>query len=100
MLIIGKFIYYKSDNKYRDSISYIISINDENASSQIESDIYSYVWVSENILAYSIQNVGVYLYNAIDFSTKQIVNGEEDFYIKGYKNGILKYDNEELSINY
>ena len=94
----NKFIYYKNENAFSESVSYIISKDDNNPSSQIDADVSSYIWVSDDVIAYSIENNGIYLYNAIDFSTKKIASGNEKFKIKEFKEGVLKYDNTSIDI--
>ena len=96
----GKYVYYVGDVvDNEDPIIYIISNDDNNPSSQILSNCNSHLWLSEDVLAYSINKSGIYLYNAKDFTTKELVKGNNNFNIKSYENGVLKYDNTQVNVN-
>ncbi len=96
----GKYVYYEGAvADYEDSSIYIISNDDNNPSSQILSNCDSHLWISEDILAYSVSKNGIYLYNAKDFTTKELIKGNNNFNIKSYENGVLKYDNTQVNVN-
>ncbi|MBR3153199.1 MAG: hypothetical protein IKF52_06360 [Clostridia bacterium] len=66
--------------------------------SELEKPINSYLWVSDNIIVYSIKNQGIYLYDIIRKEIGTLVTGEDEFELKEYKDNILKYDDKEINI--
>ena len=73
---------------------------DENLPDRELNDyIDTYIWISDNKFVYSKNMVGIFLYNLETGYVSRIVDEKEDPYvIKGFENGILKYDNSEVAI--
>ena len=74
----------------------ILSMDDTNPPSEINEKVYSYLWLDDYNLAYSIQNRGIYLYNAQKLQTKTIIEGQDDFSLKSYENSRIYYDDKNL----
>ena len=78
----------------------IISKDGETPNCEWRSDIKinSFLWVNDEQLIYSQKNKGIYLYNAKSRETYPIIEGNEEYIIKSYKNGILMYDNKQIKL--
>lgn len=76
-----------------------LAIDDNNIDSELRENINYYVWIDDNNFIYSIENRGIYLYNATLRKYATLVTGnDEKFEIKEYKNNTLKYDEKILKI--
>ena len=75
------------------------SIDGENPDFEFEKQINSYVWINDTIIAYSIKNKGIYLFDCITKEERELLTGENEFELKGFDNNILKYDDTELEVN-
>lgn len=65
---------------------------------ELNDSISSYLWASNDIFIYSKQGKGIYLYNLEEGKVSRIVEGDNEFNLKEYKNGILYYDNKEITL--
>ena len=90
--VSGKF-FVKEDESGKASI---LSLDDDNPPSEINEKVYSYIWLDDYNLAYSIQNKGMYLYNAQTMETKIILEGQDNFQIKSYENNRIYYDDKNM----
>ena len=77
-----------------------LSKNGENPNREISDYIDSYVWINDEIFIYSKEKKGIYYYNVISGKVGSLILGTEEYKIKEYKNGILKYDDKEVIIQY
>lgn len=93
--------YEKDSNKFfvmqDTNTAKIISINNEQPKSEIE-DLYTYFWINDEVMLYSIKNKGIYKYNATTRQITTVFEGTNDFYIKDYQNSTIYYD--DISILY
>lgn len=82
----------------------IVSLNEDYPNNELDETIriYKYVWADDNHLIYSVQEDGIYLYNAQTRETEKLISGENKFEITDYdrEKNILTYDGNEVIINY
>ncbi len=73
---------------------------DENLPDRELNDyIDTYIWISDTKFVYSKSMVGIFLYNLETGYVSRIIDEEDNPYvIKGFENGILKYDDSEVAI--
>ena len=102
--IVGKSSYYgcypKLDNNNYIYEMKFISKSSDRPNRELSDTINSYLWLSDSLFIYSKNGKGIYVYNLDDGSVKRFIVGEETYKLKGYENGILKYDNTEVNIQY
>ena len=67
---------------------------------EINDAITSYLWLTSDIFLYSKQGVGIFSYNLTDGKVQRVIDGNEAYVLKGYNDGILKYDNKEVPVQY
>jgi len=101
--IIGESLKYdiyplKDDNGYIFSMRFI-SKNDDMPNRELNDGINSYMWLGDFFL-YSKRSKGIFIYDINSGFVSRLITGEDEFNIKGYENGILKYDDKEISIQY
>ena len=60
--------------------------------------IYTYGWINNEEFIYSVKGEGIYLYNAITRELSTLMEGTEDYFIKGIDNNYLLYDDGKLNI--
>ena len=75
-----------------------ISKDGSKADVEINESIYTYVWISDVELIYSIQEKGMYYYNFDTFTKQTLLEGNEDYHINSFENNILSYDNTATKI--
>lgn len=87
------------DNKNIMSMKFIS--NDSNyPDRELNDTISSYIWIRDDILLYSQRKKGIYY---IDLTTGQrqlLLEGKEEFKFNNFENGVLKYDNTEITIQF
>ena len=74
----------------------IISINEEYPNAEILEKVYTYFWVNDDVIIFSLQNRGIYEYNLETRQLTSILEGEEDYYIRDYQDGKIYYDNKVI----
>lgn len=74
----------------------IISVDGNFPPNETKDKVDDYLWVDDYNLAYSIKNKGIYIYNAETRETKTLTEGQNEFNLKKYENGILYYDDAYL----
>lgn len=67
---------------------------------ELSDNISDFLWLNDDILIYSQENVGIFYYNVINGQKNRLVTGNETFKLRSFNNGVLKYDNSELVIEY
>lgn len=79
-----------------------VSTTKTNPNSQLDDTIvvYTYVWLDDDNFVYSVQNEGIYVYNAVTRNTQKIIEGTEDFKITEYdrESKILTYDGNKVLV--
>lgn len=77
-----------------------ISKDGENPNRELNDTVYTYIWFNSEILIFSQKNVGIFYYNVINGQKNALSTGDEEYKLKSFENGVLKYDNSELIIQY
>lgn len=75
-----------------------ISKNEEIPNTEFKEKINQGFFINDETFVYSIKNKGIYALNVINKNITEIITGKENFELKGYKDNLLKYD-EEQTIN-
>lgn len=98
----GEIYNYYADVDSNNNISamYFVTQNPELINCELIENIDTYVWLNEYCFIYSKQEKGIYYYDLREQAKGVIITGDEQFKIKSYKNGILKYDEKELQVQY
>ena len=89
----------KDDNGYIYSVKFI-SKNGETPNRELNDGISSYLWLTNKYFLYSKENSGIYFYNLETGKVQRIITGNEKYDLKGFENGILKYDNQERILQF
>lgn len=89
----------KDSNGYIYSM-YFISSQGDVPDRELNDSINSYIWITNDLLVYSKPKVGLFKYNLGNGRVERFLTGDEEFNIKGFENGILKYDNKEIQLQY
>lgn len=92
--------YPKVDNNKLIYEMKFISKTDDRPHRELSDTINSYLWIDNNLFLYSKKGKGIYLYNLDNGLVKRLINGKDPYELKGYENGILKYDNKEEKLQY
>lgn len=75
-----------------------ISVDGTRPDVEISDSFYTYVWLNESQILYSVQNKGIYYYDFDTFTKRILIEGKEDFKIKSYENNILTYDDTSVKV--
>lgn len=102
--IIGESLSYdlypeKDNNGYIYTIKFISKFG-ENPNRELNDSISTYLWLTNDYFLYSKEGKGIYFYNLNDGIVQRIITGNDEYELKGYENGILKYDEEEIELNF
>lgn len=87
------------DNTYITKVKFIAKDN-ARPNRELNDTISSYLWINDVYFLFSKEKLGIYLYDLNTGTVRQILSGEEDFELKNYQNGVLKYDEKELQIQF
>lgn len=77
-----------------------ISVAEGNPNRELNDSIDYYLWLDNDTFLYSKKGKGIYLYKLTDGSVQRLLEGKEDYELKGFRNGILKYDNTQIVLQY
>lgn len=102
--IIGSSMYYK-EIPQRDADGGIYSMRFvttslEKPSRELNDSISTYLWLTNDIFIYSKQGEGIFSYNLNNGIVQRIIEGNDNFELRGFENGILKYDSVEVPVQY
>lgn len=102
--LVGRSFYYgiypeKDNNNFIYEMKFI-SKSEDKPDRVLSDSIGSYLWLKNNLFLYSKSKKGIFIYNLDDGSVNRIITGDENYEFKSYENGILKYDNTEIEIQY
>ena len=102
--IIGQSFNYEAypilDNEgYIYNIKFIAK-DDERPNREINDSINSFLWLTNDYFLFSKSGKGIYFYNLTTGKIQRVFTGNKQFVFKGYEDGILKYDNEELQLQF
>lgn len=76
-----------------------ISINKQNANTELREMIDYGIWLDDNTFIYSVKNVGIYKYNVQTQTYSTITQGVADFKLIKIENNKLYYDEKVIEIN-
>ena len=77
-----------------------IARNEENPNRELNDSFDSYLWADSMHLVYSKKQEGIFIYDLTNGNVQRILNGNEEFELKGIENAMLKYDNSEMLLQY
>lgn len=102
--IIGESLNYElypelDNNNFIYSMKFISKFG-EQPNRELSDTIDTYLWVNNNLFLYSKNKKGIYLYNLENGAVSRVISGTEEYKLKGFKDGILKYDNTEIQFQY
>lgn len=66
----------------------------------LSDTINSFLWVNNDLFLYSKKGKGIYAYNLQNGVVTRVISGTEDYELKDFENGILKYDDVEVPFQY
>ena len=102
--IIGESLRYNTyaelDNNDRIYKLCFICKDGNNPNRELYDNVSSYIWIDSDNIMYSQTYFGIYKYNVNTGEKNIIVRGNESYNLKEFKNGVLKYDNTEIIIQY
>ena len=75
-----------------------ISLLGDTPNRQLNDSMDSYLWINNDTFIYSKKSKGIFLYDLNTGVVSRIITGKEEYILKGYENGILKYDKSEIEI--
>lgn len=95
-----KYYYYpETDNTGSIYKMKFISKSGDEPNRELNDNISSYIWISNDIFIYSKKGKGIYQYNLTDGRASRITEGNDDFVLNKYENGKLYYDKSEIELN-
>ena len=68
----------------------------EQPNRELADTISSFLWINNDLFAYSKRGKGIFLYNLQDGTISRLITGTDEYELKGFEDGILKYDNTEI----
>lgn len=92
--------YMKMSENNSIMCTYFIAKNAEFPNCELNENINSYIWINDYCFAYSIRSKGIYYYDLKNQVKGTIITGDDEYKIESYENGILKYDEKEIQIQY
>lgn len=72
-----------------------ISKTDEYPNSELQNYVNTYIWADDVNFIYSKEGMGIYIYNVVTKEDRAVIEGNNNFEIINYENGILTYDNDK-----
>ena len=79
---------------------YFISRYGEHPNREIYETVSSCLWLNDDIFLYSQEQNGIFAYNVVTGTKFVLERGEKKYILESFENGILKYDDSELIIQY
>ncbi len=88
-----------------DSLGYpikmkFLSKTDANPNREITDAIDSFIWVNDMYFIYSKKKSGIYFYDLTNGNIQNLISGSDDYEIKEFSNGMLKFDNTEVLLEF
>lgn len=77
-----------------------IGTSDDRPNRELNDNVTSYLWLASDLFIYSKAGTGIFAYNLSDGRVQRLIDGIDDFVLQGFNNGILKYDNKEVPVQY
>ncbi len=91
--------YYAEISNHKITAIYFISQNEKYPNCELKESIQSYIWAKEDYFIYSVEKKGIYYYDLKQQTKGVIVTGNDMFKIQSLENGILNYDDKNISVN-
>jgi hypothetical protein len=77
-----------------------ISLDKNNANSQLKESVNSGMWLNDKYYIYSVRKQGIYVYDVITRKYGTIASGSDNNYeLKEVKNNVIRYDNKLIKVN-
>ena len=73
---------------------YFISKDSNYLNSEINENVSSYIWTNDYCIIYSKVGKGIYYYDMLNQKKGTIETGKKTFELNSYKDGVLKYDDD------
>lgn len=91
----------KDANGYISSMNFISKFG-RGPNRELNDGIYSYLWINNDYFLFSKSGIGVYFYNLNTGKVQKVneLSGNDTYDLKEYKDGILKYDNKEIMLQF
>jgi len=67
---------------------------------ELNDAVDTYAWANEYYFIYSVYGKGIYCFNVSTGEKNTVVEGKEKYEIKEYRNDVLKYDNDEIILEF
>lgn len=98
----GKIYQYYADLDENENMInlYFVSQDEQFVDCELRESITSYIWLSDSLLAYSRSGKGMYYYDLKNQTKGVLMTGDETYQIKAFQNGVLKYDDKEVLIQF
>lgn len=77
-----------------------ISKDVKHANRELNDSITSYLWVNSDYFIYSKKQKGIYLVDMNTGKVTRLISGDKDYELKGIEEEILKYDSEQMLLEY
>lgn len=77
-----------------------ISENIDMPNREINDSMSSFLWINDVYFVFSKANRGIYLYDLNTGIISGIVTGDSEYQLKSFDNGILKFDEEEVLLQF
>lgn len=87
------------EEKYITKLKFISKSNDR-PNRELNDTINTFLWGNDVTLIFSKMYKGIYVYDLNSGIVKEILTGTSEYELKSYENGILKFDNTELQIQF
>ena len=99
---VGESLFYKYyaelDQNNRIYSVKFVSRTGEVPNRELNDGVNTYIWIYNDYFLYSKEGNGIYLYDLNTGRVSQLIEGSDTFNIVSYKDGKLKYDDEEVVI--
>lgn len=92
--------YMNMDSNNNILNTYFISQDSQFVNCELSENIDTYIWLNDYCFVYSKAKKGIYYYDLKNQVKGTIITGEDEYKITSYENGILKYDDKQLQIQY
>lgn len=77
-----------------------VSKDNKHVNREINDSVNSYLWANSDCFIYSKKQKGIYLVDMNTGKVTRLVSGDKDYELKGIEEGILKYDSEQMLLEY
>lgn len=67
---------------------------------ELNDGLKSYLWLTDDYFLFSKEGIGIYFYNLNTGRVQKILEGKDEYKLKEYRNGILKYDDKEIQLQF